>query len=71
MCYTKSYGSCCHPHHHHSRYYAAGCCCPEEGSWRRYVSKAEKTKRLMRYREELEAELSAVNELLEEIKKNG
>ncbi len=63
-----SQNSCCgdgkshHSHHSHHRH--SGDCCGE-GSWRRFVSKAEKSEILEKYKKELEAELAAVNELLE------
>ena len=63
--------SCCgheghHPQSHHGHPHGHGDCCGG-GSWRRFVSKAEKKQKLEHYRKELEAELAAVNELLEEI----
>ncbi len=55
----------CHTNqHHHTR-----CCCGEQGrGWRRYMTKEEKRRRLEEYASDLEAELAAVRELLEEKK---
>jgi len=58
------YGECCEPHHHSHHHGHEGCC---QGSWRRFTSKAEKRKHLEKYKEELEAELAAVKEILAEM----
>jgi len=58
----------CHQSHsvgfHHSHHHERLCSCGSEGNWRHFISKTEKEERLKRYKEELEAELVAVNELL-------
>ena len=62
--------SCCgyeghhHSHHRHSHGHGGSCC---EGTWRRFISKAEKKEKLEHYKKELEAELTAVNEILSEM----
>jgi len=61
--------SCCdYGGSHHSRYHSHGhrdCCC--EGTWRCFISKAEKKEKLECYKKELQAELAAVNEILSEM----
>lgn len=62
---------CCEPKHHHSRHHHAhtpifgGCCCPP----RRFLTKEEQIEKLERYKKELEKELAALGEHLEELKK--
>ncbi len=58
------YGGYHHTHHQHSHGHGDRCC---EGTWRRFISKAEKKEKLERYKKELEAELTAVNEILSEM----
>ena len=61
------YGGHHHPHNsHHQHSHGRGDCCGE-GTWRRFISKAEKKEKLERYKKELEAELTAVNEILSEM----
>lgn len=62
---------CCEPKHHNYRHHYShsqmycGCCCPP----RRFLTKEEQVERLERCKEELEKELAALGEHLEELKK--
>ncbi len=68
MCESSNcgHGERHHPHHSHYRHSIGheDCCCG--GTHRDSISKEERVKRLKQYKEELETELTNVNELLEE-----
>ncbi len=53
----------------HQRHYGGRSCCggKGKGNWRKFMTKEEKRERLEGYAKELEAELSAVKEFLEEL----
>lgn len=68
----------CHHGHHqkqcncgteqHHRHHGEECCCGGgKGNWRKFMTKEEKRERLENYAKELEAELTAVKELLKEL----
>lgn len=67
----------CHHSHHqkqctcgteqHYRHHGGSCCSGGKGNWRKFMTKEEKRERLELYAKDLEAELTAVKELLEEL----
>lgn len=58
----------CGTEQYHNSHHGGDCCCGGgKGNWRKFMTKEEKQERLENYAKELEAELSAVKELLEEL----
>ncbi|GEM_PF-1135340 len=64
MCCQPEHGV--HYHHCHHGVSRTECCC-QEPSFRRFVSKKEHIERLEKYKKELQKELEAVNEHLDDL----
>jgi len=65
-------GNCCstkgkdHGHKHHGHHNKKGCCC--ESSFRKFITKKEQIQKLEGYKKELELELQAVKERIDDLK---
>jgi len=72
MCQNVSHhgdGCSCQEASHQTHHHAECGCGEQKAGWRRYMTREEKRKKLEEYAVELEAELAAVRELLNEKKK--
>ncbi|MFP4459293.1 MAG: hypothetical protein ACLFSQ_06880 [Candidatus Zixiibacteriota bacterium] len=70
MHHPKGGGGMCHGGSHgHHKQSGHDCKCGHHSSWRRFRNHEEKVKDLEHYKKELEAELQAVNEILEHLEK--
>jgi hypothetical protein len=47
----------------------SACCCEPHGAFRRFVSSKEEAERLEKYKEQLEKEITGVEERINELKK--